>query len=357
VSGSRKLQVFVSSTFEDMQVERSAAVNAVLGSGHIPAGMELFSAGDETQLETIYRWIEDSDVYLLILGGRYGTIEPKSKKGYTELEYLHAVRLGKPFFALVIDDDALDAKVREHGRKVDEKENNVALKDFRGLVLSKTSSFYSDSKDIQLSIMQSLNELSRSDKLIGWMRADSINSVEVLEENRRLRQQVSALEGSSPTSGDLMDLPPIPAMEDEVTLRLFMTPSGYGNPTPELEFRVSWLNIFPIFFRSAKFDYHDWNNEFSFAIDEVETSKEIAISILIELQGYAVPRLILHNGDVQKLFAYYVEANWVIDGFGDEAFSSTGKSVARRMTLASRSFADLITVVQGKLPVSDEIPF
>jgi hypothetical protein len=68
----RKLQVFVSSTFTDMLLERQAAVDAILRAGHIPAGMELFAAGDESQLETIRRWIDDSDVFMLILGGRYG---------------------------------------------------------------------------------------------------------------------------------------------------------------------------------------------------------------------------------------------------------------------------------------------
>ena len=56
----RKLQVFISSTYTDMLAERQAAVEAVLRAGHIPAGMELFAAGDESQLETIRRWIDDS---------------------------------------------------------------------------------------------------------------------------------------------------------------------------------------------------------------------------------------------------------------------------------------------------------
>lgn len=46
----KKLQVFVSSTFIDLKSERQAAVEAILKAGHIPAGMELFTAGDECQL-------------------------------------------------------------------------------------------------------------------------------------------------------------------------------------------------------------------------------------------------------------------------------------------------------------------
>ena len=79
----KKLQVFVSSTYTDLIEERQAAVEAILDAGHIPAGMELFKAGNESQLKTIYKWIDESDVYMLILGGRYGSIESKSSKKHS----------------------------------------------------------------------------------------------------------------------------------------------------------------------------------------------------------------------------------------------------------------------------------
>jgi hypothetical protein len=73
----------------------------------MPAGMELFTAGNKSQWEVIQRWITDSDIYMLILGGRYGSVEPNSGLSYTELEYDFAVNSGKPFFAIVIEDEAL----------------------------------------------------------------------------------------------------------------------------------------------------------------------------------------------------------------------------------------------------------
>src|SRR5436305_11172698 len=111
----KKLQVFVSSTYADMKAERQAAVEAILQAGHIPAGMELFAAGSESQLEVIRRWIDDSDVFMLILGGRYGTVEKKSGKSYVELEYDYAVEKGKPHFAATIHERFLDEKVKKYG--------------------------------------------------------------------------------------------------------------------------------------------------------------------------------------------------------------------------------------------------
>src|SRR3984893_3243942 len=102
-----RLQVFVSSTFTDLRQERQAAVEAILSAGHIPAGMELFAAGDESQMEAIKQWIDESDVFLLILGGRYGSIELKSGKSYIHLQYEHALSKGQPLVACVIADAAL----------------------------------------------------------------------------------------------------------------------------------------------------------------------------------------------------------------------------------------------------------
>jgi len=64
----RKLRVFVSSTYEDLREERQAAVEAILKAGHIPAGMELFTAGSKSQFEVIKHWIDELDVFMLILG-------------------------------------------------------------------------------------------------------------------------------------------------------------------------------------------------------------------------------------------------------------------------------------------------
>ena len=108
----KKLQVFVSATYEDLIKERQAAVEAILTAGHIPAGMELFTSGDESQMEVIKQWINESDVFLLILGGRYGSIEPKSGKSYIHLEYEHAISQRKRIFSCVIEEEAIEERVR-----------------------------------------------------------------------------------------------------------------------------------------------------------------------------------------------------------------------------------------------------
>lgn len=190
----KKLQIFVSSTFTDLKEERQAAVEAILSSGHIPAGMELFSAGDESQMSVIERWINESDIYLLIVGGRYGSIEKKSGKSYTHLEYEYAVSLNKPLFSLVISDNALEVKVKQNGVVVIEQENQKELKAFKEIVLTNLVKFWDDKKDIKIAIHETIADFSFRKDLVGWIRGDnSINSGFLAEEIARLTKENSEL--------------------------------------------------------------------------------------------------------------------------------------------------------------------
>ena len=198
----KKVQVFVSSTYADLIEERQAAVSAILKAGHIPAGMELFTAGDESQMETIKRWIDESDVFMLILGGRYGSIELTSSLSYTELEYDYAVNSGKPYFAVVIDEAALKQKVKERGVEVIETVYTRELEAFRKKVLSRISAFFSNAQDIKLAVYETLSDIVFRYDLKGWVSGDEIPDIQsfteqinkLREENKRLAEDRAALD-------------------------------------------------------------------------------------------------------------------------------------------------------------------
>lgn len=170
----KKLQVFVSSTYTDLIEERQAAVEAILNTGHIPAGMELFKAGNESQLKTIYHWIDESDVYMLILGGRYGSIEEESGLSYIELEYRYAISKNIPVFALILTDSFLTSKINNLGlENATEQEYHEKYKSFKKFVMSKLIRKVSDCKDIQIEIVLALNEFINQYDLVGWIKNDS----------------------------------------------------------------------------------------------------------------------------------------------------------------------------------------
>jgi len=195
----KKLQVFVSSTYTDMLAERQSAVEAILQAGHIPAGMELFAAGDNSQLEVIRKWIDDSDVFVLILGGRYGSIDKSSGKSYIHLEYEHAIARKKPFFAIVATDECVTKKAKKDP-SVMERQNAPKFDEFKAGVLSKICRQFGDVKDIKLAIHESLAVFADRD-LIGWVKANEVSNSQPLvdeigrlgEENQRLKAEVASL--------------------------------------------------------------------------------------------------------------------------------------------------------------------
>ncbi|WP_285317435.1 DUF4062 domain-containing protein [Stenotrophomonas maltophilia group sp. Smal35] len=190
----RRLQVFVSSTYTDLIAERQAAVGAILKAGHIPAGMELFTAGDQGQMDIIRQWIDESDVYMLILGGRYGSIEPTSGRSYTELEFDYAVSQNKPLFAVVMRPHVLEARVKMHGLAVAETDNKALLTAFEQKVLSNVSSFFEDEKDIKLAVFETLPVLQSKRDMVGWIRGDQvIDSAPFREQNERLMKELDSL--------------------------------------------------------------------------------------------------------------------------------------------------------------------
>ncbi|MCH5430828.1 DUF4062 domain-containing protein [Lactococcus lactis] len=189
----KKYQVFISSTYTDLIEERQKAVEAILSAGHIPAGMELFHAGDETQKELISEWIEDSDIYVLILGGRYGSLDSDGM-GYTHWEYEKAKELGKPIFSLILTEDYLNKKVEDKKLKAtDLSYKDDKLVAFRDEVMFKIVSNIDNINQIEAEVIKSINRIvkKRENDLEGWIKGSSLNELEALrEENKELYSEL-----------------------------------------------------------------------------------------------------------------------------------------------------------------------
>lgn len=192
----KKYQIFVSSTYLDLRDERQSAVEAILKAGHIPAGMELFAAGNKSQMAVIKKWIDESDIYMLILGFRYGSLDDESKLSYTELEFDYAVSKNKPFFAVVMNEATREAKVKKEGTAILEGKNEDKLRAFREKVCNNhVCKFFGDNKDIQLSIHESIHQLIDEFHPIGWVRASSvIDAAQVESEKTPLKEEIKRLQ-------------------------------------------------------------------------------------------------------------------------------------------------------------------
>ena len=87
-TGRKHYTVFISSTFEDMKDIRAAVLGRLYSTeDFMPIGMENFMASDSSQLDYIRERLNDTDIYVLLLGGRYGTLTPRGDRSYTHEEY------------------------------------------------------------------------------------------------------------------------------------------------------------------------------------------------------------------------------------------------------------------------------
>lgn len=207
----KRYQVFVSSTYVDLQEERQKVLQTLMEMDCIPAGMELFPAADEEQWEFIKKIIDDCDYYLLIIGGRYGSIADDGLS-YTEKEFDYAVSKGIKVIALI--HEAADSLPRD---KTETNEDNYQkLQDFKEKVSTgRLVKHWNNSSQLPGEVSLSLNKTIKMFPAVGWIRADSASSPELLSEinelrkkNEELRTKLSeACENKSPINlSDLADM-------------------------------------------------------------------------------------------------------------------------------------------------------
>jgi hypothetical protein len=186
----KRFQVFISSTFRDLINERQAVLKAILELDHMPAGMELFPASDEQAWGLIQDVINGSDYYVLLVGGRYGSLDEEGIS-YTEKEYDYARKTKKPVIPLLHKNpDNLPRDKTETNQEGWEK-----LESFRKKVESKhTCVYWESAEDLKAKVIVGLTANFKRHPAIGWIRADSVPTDATLRDVLSLRQKVAALE-------------------------------------------------------------------------------------------------------------------------------------------------------------------
>jgi len=96
--------VFVSSTFRDLEVLRQQTVQALEKRELVWRGMERFGAQALTPADVIADQVQSCDLYIGILGYRYGSLVPGMNVSFTEYEYRLARDMDVDSIFFVADD-------------------------------------------------------------------------------------------------------------------------------------------------------------------------------------------------------------------------------------------------------------
>jgi hypothetical protein len=194
-----KYQVFVSSTFQDLHEERETVTWEILKAGHIPVGMENFSAYDDRGWKVIDRTLQTTDYYVLILAGRYGTIDDALGVSWTEREYQRAIELGIPVLAFIREKKYITGEKLD----IDEKAKNLAAL-VENVSKNRLREIWTTSDDLRARVSSALMKAILEDEADGnprpgWYRGNQLPSPATIDElarlsseNRQLREKLSS---------------------------------------------------------------------------------------------------------------------------------------------------------------------
>ena len=139
--------VFVCGTYSDLSAERGAVLDAIQRLHLQIDSMEFFGARAEGPIETCLSEVRKSDVLVIIVGHRYGTLVPELGISYSEAEYDEAIRLDIPCLVYIRDEntpvlpkdvepDALKAELlRKWKEKLGKRHTPYRFKQFHDLAI------------------------------------------------------------------------------------------------------------------------------------------------------------------------------------------------------------------------------
>jgi hypothetical protein len=186
----KRYQVFVSSTYKDLQDERAQVIRTLMEMDCFPAGMELFPAVDEEQWNFIKKIIDDCDYYILIVGGRYGSTTAEGLS-YTEKEYDYAIEKGLKVLAFVHEDPG---KLPLEKSEVKEELRDRLSEFLQKIKKERLIKFWNTSSELPGLVALSLPKTIKAYPAIGWVRANQVASTQLLSELNELRKHNQDLE-------------------------------------------------------------------------------------------------------------------------------------------------------------------
>jgi len=274
-------QVFVSSTFSDLADERRQVTNTLAKAGYVAAGMELFPATDQQQLDFIKRVIDRSDYYVVIVAGRYGSMAD-DKLSFTEHEYEYAMSKGIPVLAFLhAEPDKIEAG------KTDKDPDKVrSLEAFRKrLSTGRIVDFWKFAPDLCTTVLTAVVQTTNLFPAQGWVRGDQAIDPKVLQELEKLRSENAALA----------------AQLKEIAGAPIIFPSNLPAPTEEVSLNIS-VNV-----RNAYSDHRfisTWQAIFIDSIDDILNEKyerEIGTALAMKYGRTLEPHLEYASIDPEQL--------------------------------------------------------
>ncbi|WP_223542381.1 DUF4062 domain-containing protein [Pseudomonas sp. BF-RE-26] len=165
----KKYQVFLGSTYEDLKNERQLILKLLSQNNFIPAGMENFPSSNREQLDFIKPIIDDSDIYILVIAGRYGSLSTDDIS-FTEEEYNYAVSQGKIILRFVHGEPG---KITLENSETDAQKKDLLQKFKSKVMSSRLCNIWKDPHELSHQVVASLHQATTDDGILGWVRGNT----------------------------------------------------------------------------------------------------------------------------------------------------------------------------------------
>jgi hypothetical protein len=327
----KRYQVFVSSTYADLKDERKTVIQTLMEMDCIPAGMELFPAIDDDQWNFIQKVIDDCDYYLIIVGGRYGSVTSEGIS-YTEKEYDYAVEKGIKVIALLRNN--LDSiPVSKTDSDPDKKAKLDAF--INKLKTGRLVKFWDNEEQLPGLVALSLTKTIKQYPATGWVRGNQVPNETLLlkleelrKENEELKKQKDSEQQSTIVTNELKEN--LANFDDNFTI------TGTFENTEEKcgwIYSASWRNIFisisPYFLENPS------DSEIEEAITRYVTEQDPKLANIAYLKDYSMKTSInsLHYIKIQFMALGLIskEGYWELTDYGKKEMIK-GRSVKKQPT-------------------------
>lgn len=241
----KRYQVFVSSTYEDLQEERKEVMQALLELDCIPAGMELFPASNDDQWTLIKKVIDDCDYYILIIGGRYGSTN-EDGKSYTQMEFEYALSTGKPIISFL----PKNPQNIPSGKSEQDADKKEKLESFKELAKKKLIKYWENPENLGSVVSRSMVRLIKDFPAEGWVKSGNAideNSVKEIarlqKENNELKERLNTISTEAPKGTEMFS-----QGEDEVCIYVKFEAcskdNSYRTCRCNSDINITWNEIF-----------------------------------------------------------------------------------------------------------------
>ena len=99
------INFFICSTYLDLKNYRDEVIKKIMSESGVINAQEFFGARNTKPIETCLEEVDKSDVFIMFVGWRYGSIDEKTGKSFIELEYEKATAKGIPRFVFFMDEN------------------------------------------------------------------------------------------------------------------------------------------------------------------------------------------------------------------------------------------------------------